>query len=137
MIYNVNLGKKAKIRKIKFIGDKKYKNRKLFRIIASEEDKFWKFISQNKLLNQSRIELDGRLLESYYKNKGYYNVKVESSFAELRILYAPRAAVFKIGLKRDLINGLPILTSSYIHVSRNKVFVFFSFDNKIVSLWFS
>jgi len=82
IVYNVDLGKRAKIRKIKFIGDKKYKNRKLFRIIASEEDKFWKFISNNKLLNQSRIGLDVRLLENYYKNKGFYNVKVESSFVE-------------------------------------------------------
>ena len=82
IIYNVDLGKRAKIRKIKFIGDKKYKNRKLFRIIASEEDKFWKFISSNKLLDQGRIELDVRLLGNFYKNKGFYNVKVESSFAE-------------------------------------------------------
>jgi len=82
LIYNIDLGKKAKIRKIKFIGDKKYKNRKLFRIIASEENKFWKFISNNKLLNEGRINLDKRLLTNYYRNKGYYNVKVESSFAE-------------------------------------------------------
>ena len=82
LIYNVDLGKRAKIRKIRFIGDKKYKNRKLFRIIVSEEDKFWKFISSNKLLNQNRIELDTRLLKNYYKNKGYYKIKVESTFAE-------------------------------------------------------
>tara|TARA_Y100000590_G_scaffold470542_1_gene666177 strand:+ start:696 stop:2936 length:2241 start_codon:yes stop_codon:yes gene_type:complete len=82
LIYNVDLGKRAKIRKIKFIGDKKYKNRKLFRIIVSEEDKFWKFISSKKLLDQNRIQLDARLLKNYYRNKGYYNVKVESSFAE-------------------------------------------------------
>ena len=82
LIYNVDLGKKAKIRKIKFIGDKKYKNRKLFRIIASEEDKFWKFISNKKLLDQNRIELDARLLENYYRNKGFYMVKVDSTFAE-------------------------------------------------------
>ena len=83
LIYNVDLGKRAKISKIKFIGNKIFKNRKLFRIIVSEEDKFWKFISQNKLLNQSRINLDTRLLKNYYRNKGYYNVKVESTFAEL------------------------------------------------------
>ncbi len=82
LVYNVDLGKRAKIRKIKFIGDKIYKNRKLFRIIVSEEDKFWKFISNKKLLDQNRIRLDSRLLKNYYRNKGYYNVKVESSFAE-------------------------------------------------------
>ncbi len=83
LIYNIDLGKKAKIKKIRFIGDKKYKDRKLFRVIASEEDKFWKFISRNKLLNQSRIDLDSRLLTNFYKNKGFYNIKVESTFAEL------------------------------------------------------
>ena len=51
--------------------DKKFKDRKLRSIIVSEENKFWKFISSNKLLNQGRINLDKRLLESYYKNKGY------------------------------------------------------------------
>ena len=82
LIYEVDLGKKAKIRKIRFIGDKKYKNRRLFRIIVSEEDKFWKFISRDKLLNQARIDLDTRLLTNYYKNKGYYNIVVETTFAE-------------------------------------------------------
>ena len=83
LIYDVELGERAKIKKILFIGDKKFKDRKLFRIIASEENKFWKFISDRKLLNQDRINLDKKLLEGFYKNKGYYNVKVESSFAKL------------------------------------------------------
>ena len=82
LIYNVDKGKKAKIRKIKFIGDKKYKNRKLYNVIVSEENKFWKFLSGRKLLNKERIDLDSRLLKNFYRNKGYYNVKIESSFAE-------------------------------------------------------
>ncbi len=82
LIYDVNLGEKSKIRKIKFIGDKRFKNRKLYNVIVSEESKAWKFLSSRKLLNKERIDLDTRLLESYYKNKGYYNVKVENSFAQ-------------------------------------------------------
>ena len=82
LIYDVDKGKKAKIRKIKFIGDKKYKNRKLYNVIVSEENKFWKFLSGRKLLNKERIDLDNRLLKNFYRNKGYYNVKIESSFAE-------------------------------------------------------
>ena len=82
LIYNIDKGKKAKIRKIKFIGDKKYKNRKLYKVIVSEENKFWKFLSGRKLLNKKRIDLDSRLLSNFYRNKGYYNVKIESSFAE-------------------------------------------------------
>ena len=80
---NIDLGNKAKIKNISFIGDKKIKDKKLLEVIASEEHKFWKFISRNVYLNQPRIELDKRLLENFYKNKGYYKVNVLNSFAEL------------------------------------------------------
>ena len=79
---SIELGEKAKIKKINFIGDKKVKDKKLLEIIASEEHKFWKFVSKNVYLNQSLLNLDKRLLENYYKNLGYYNVRVLDSFAE-------------------------------------------------------
>ena len=81
--FSVDQGSRAKIKKINFIGDKKIKDKKLLEIIASEEHKFWKFISNNVYLDQSRVNLDKRLIENYYKNLGYYNVKVLSSYAEL------------------------------------------------------
>ena len=80
---DIQLGEKAKIREIIFIGDKKVKDKKLLELIASEEHKFWKFISNKVYLNKSLLDLDKRLLENYYKNNGYYNVKVINSFAEL------------------------------------------------------
>ena len=83
LIYNVEIGDKAKIKKISFIGDKIFKDRKLRSIIVSEEYKFWKFISGKKYLNQNLISLDERLLKNFYLNKGFYNVKINSSFARL------------------------------------------------------
>ena len=53
-------------------------------VITSEEHKFWKFISNKVFLNEGLIELDKRLLTNYYRNLGYYNVKVLNSFAELK-----------------------------------------------------
>jgi outer membrane protein insertion porin family len=82
----IEQGEQAKIKKINFIGDKKIKDKKLYEIIASEEHRFWKIISKNVYLDQSRINLDVRLIENYYKNLGYYNVKVLSSFAEFNKL---------------------------------------------------
>jgi outer membrane protein insertion porin family len=79
---NVNLGQKAKINKISFIGNKIFKDKQLLEIIASEEYKFWKFITNKVYLNQETINLDKRLLENFYKNLGYRNVKILSSFAE-------------------------------------------------------
>jgi outer membrane protein insertion porin family len=80
---NIDLGKKAKIKKISFIGDKFFKDKKLFEIVSSEEHKFWKFISNKVYLNRSLIELDKRLLENFYKNNGFYNVKIIDNFVEL------------------------------------------------------
>ena len=82
LIYDINLGERAKIQEIVFIGDKKIKDRKLKNVITTETSRFWKFISNKKYVDEKRINLDKRLLQSYYKNRGYYNVKVENSFLE-------------------------------------------------------
>ena len=83
LTYDVDLGKKAKIKKISFIGNKIFKDSKLRNIIITEEYKFWKFISGRKFLNEKTIETDKRLLSNFYLNKGFYNVIVNSSFAKL------------------------------------------------------
>tara|TARA_B100000963_G_scaffold328406_1_gene316880 strand:- start:4739 stop:6976 length:2238 start_codon:yes stop_codon:yes gene_type:complete len=79
LIFEVNLGEKSKIKKIEFIGDKKIKDRSLRSVIISEEAKFWKFISNNKFVNEDIIERDKRLLKNYYLSKGFYDVDVQSA----------------------------------------------------------
>ena len=81
--YKISLGEKSKIKKITFVGNKVYKNKKLRSIIVSEEFKFWKIISGKKFLNENIIKFDERLLRNFYLNKGYYNVQINSSFAKL------------------------------------------------------
>ncbi len=80
---NINQGERARIEEILFIGEKKIKDKRLLEVIASEEHKFWKFVSNKVYLNENLVNLDKRLLENFYKNEGYYNVKVLNSFAEL------------------------------------------------------
>ena len=74
-------GERLKISQIKFIGDKKVREKRLRDIIVSEENKFWKFLTRNTILNTNNIELDVRLLENYYKSLGYYDVKILSNSA--------------------------------------------------------
>ena len=81
LFYKIDLGEKAKIAKISFIGDKKFKDATLRNIILSEEYKFWKIISGKKFLNENLINFDKRLMYNFYKNKGYYNINIGSSFA--------------------------------------------------------
>ena len=84
LIYNIDLGKKAKITEIEFVGDKKFKDKRLRSVITSDISRFWKFISQTVFLNAERVELDKRLLLNFYKNKGYYTAKVKNSFVEFK-----------------------------------------------------
>ena len=83
LTYNISLGEKAKIKKISFIGNKIFKDRKLLNIILSEEYKSWKFLSGKKYLNESMINYDKRLLKNFYLNKGFYNVVINSSYAKV------------------------------------------------------
>ncbi len=81
--FDINIGEKARIKKITFLGNKIFKNNKLRSLILSEEYKFWKFISGKKFLNENLIDLDKRLLKNFYLNKGFYNVEINSSFAKM------------------------------------------------------
>ena len=83
LIIEINKGSETRIASISFIGDKKIRENKLRDIIASEEDKFWKFISRNTKFSKNLIELDLRLLKNYYKSLGYYDVKITSNTAEI------------------------------------------------------
>mgnify|MGYP001213984016 CR=1 FL=1 len=83
IIYDVDLGNKALIRNIKFIGNKIFKDNKLRKVIVSEESKFWKFLSNKKNVDISRFKLDEKLLKNFYKNRGFYNVKINSSYAQI------------------------------------------------------
>ncbi len=79
---DIQLGEKAKIKSVVFLGDKVFKDKRLKEVITSEEHKFWKFVSSNVYINEELINLDKRLLSNYYKDNGYFNVQVENSFVE-------------------------------------------------------
>ena len=81
LIFEIELGEKSVISQIEFIGDKKVKDRTLRNVIISEENRFWKFVSKKKYLNQSLIERDRRLLTNFYLDKGYYDVDISSTSA--------------------------------------------------------
>ena len=81
--YEIDRGVKATISKINFIGDKIYKDRKLRSVITSEEDRAWKIISNKKYLDVERVNLDKRLLKSFYLDKGYYQVVINDAYSQI------------------------------------------------------
>ena len=82
LIFDLDLGEKAFIEKIEFIGEKFYKDRLLRNIIASEEKRFWKFLTKKKYINAELIKLDQRLLEKYYLDRGHYQIEIRGNFVE-------------------------------------------------------
>ena len=83
LVININRGEITRIKKINFTGDKKLKDKRLRDIISSQEDKFWKIISNNTKFSENIINLDKRLLLNYYKSVGYYDVKISSASAKI------------------------------------------------------
>ena len=81
LIYNITLNKKAVVKNINFSGDKIFKSRLLSNIIVTEENKFWKFLSNKKYLSERQIQLDQRLLKNFYLNEGYYDVEISQTNA--------------------------------------------------------
>ena len=83
LLFKINRGEKTKISSIKFIGNKFVKSKRLRDVIASEESKFWKFLSRNTNFNENLINLDKRLLTNFYKSEGFYDIKINSSVAKI------------------------------------------------------
>ncbi len=83
LLIQIDRGEKTKISSISFIGNQNVSARRLRDIIASEEDKFWKFISRNTNLSENLISLDLRLLTNYYKSLGFYDINVTSNLAQI------------------------------------------------------
>ena len=111
VLIDVNRGDKTKISSINFIGNKKISSRRLRDIISSEEDKFWKIISNNTNFSRASIDLDTRLMTNYYKSSGFYDIKINSKLAKINekgqaeLVYSidegPRYIVEKISTKID------------------------------------
>jgi len=82
LIVNIDKKEISKIKNIYFIGNKYFSSSQLLEIISSSEDGWWKFFSSSALSEQ-RIEYDKQLLKEFYKNKGFFDVQIESAFASL------------------------------------------------------
>ncbi len=83
LLIEINRGERTKISSINFIGNNKIRSKRLRDVIASEEAKFWKFISKNTNLSENIVNLDKRLLVNYYKSIGFYDIKVNSNIAKI------------------------------------------------------
>jgi len=82
LIINIDKKEIFKIKNIYFIGNKYFSSSQLLEVVSSSEDAWWKFFSSSALSEQ-KIEYDKQLLKDFYKNKGFFDIQIESAFASL------------------------------------------------------
>ena len=83
LFYKIDLENKFKIKRIFFIGNKYFKSSTLSDVVHSSEHGWWKFLSSSTTPSESLINYDISKLKSFYLNKGFYDVQINSHSIKL------------------------------------------------------
>ncbi len=83
LIFEVTEGPVTDVRRINFVGNVIFSDSALRRVLATEESRWWKFLTSNDNFDPDRMEYDRELLRQFYGDKGYADFRVVSSVAEL------------------------------------------------------
>ena len=81
LLFTINEGNKYKIKEIKFNGNNNFSKSALLKSFNNiKERKWYKFWQGN--FNQTEFEEDIKVLEAFYKNKGYRDIQITSNKVE-------------------------------------------------------
>jgi len=83
LIFEIDEGPVTGIRRINFIGNKKFDDERLRRAIATKESRWYRFFSSDDTYDPDRLTLDREMLRKYYLARGYADFRVVSAVAEL------------------------------------------------------
>ncbi len=83
VIYNINEGEKTRIQNIGFVGNKRFDDADLQKVILTKESAWWKFLTSSDTYDPDRLDVDKELLRRYYLQHGYADFQVISAVAEL------------------------------------------------------
>lgn len=107
LVFEINEGLEAKIKKINFIGNKEFSDSTLRDVIFSEESRWYKFWGSSDKFDQDRIDYDKDLLKKYYFDNGYIDFRVISANSQLIMDKKNFIINFKVFEgKRYLVSGL-------------------------------
>lgn len=83
LIFEINEGPVTDVRRINFIGNKVYTDAELRRVLATQESRWWKFLTSNDNYDPDRLEYDREKLREFYGDRGFADFRVVSAVAEL------------------------------------------------------
>jgi outer membrane protein insertion porin family len=110
--YNIDEGKKFKIEKIQFEGNKAFSDKKLKKQMATSEANIFSWLTSAGNLDENNLEQDATRLAIFYKNNGYIQARVggpQVKFVEneieitVKIVEGPQFKVGKVDLTGDFL----------------------------------
>ena len=110
--YNIEEGKKLRIREITFEGNVVFDDKELKKIIETSEKGFWSFITSSGDLDRETLRQDAIKLHNFYQNGGFIEAKVGEPLVEyvddmiyikIKVDEGPKFRVGKVGISGDLI----------------------------------
>ncbi len=85
LVFEINEGPVTGIRKINFIGNRAFSDRKLRAEITTKETRFWRLFSSADNYDPDRLTFDREMLRNFYLGKGYADFRVVAAVADLAV----------------------------------------------------
>jgi len=76
VVYLINEGVEARIRKIDIVGNKHFKRKEILKEIETSEKGFWSWISGSGKLKKSELAIDMEKIRAMYLREGYAKVQI-------------------------------------------------------------
>ncbi len=83
LVFEITEGPQTLISRISFIGNKRFDDAHLQKVVRSKEDRWWRVWSSDDKYDPDRLAFDRELLRRFYLDHGYADFRVENAVAEL------------------------------------------------------
>lgn len=83
LVFEISEGPTTGVRRINFVGNRAFSDRRLRGEIVTTEARWWRFFTSNDNYDPDRLEFDREQLREFYADRGYADFRVSSAIAEL------------------------------------------------------
>lgn len=83
LVYEISEGQPTYVRRIAFVGNKRYDESKLREVLQTKEERWYRFLTSDDTYDPDRVTYDRELLRRFYLKHGFADFRVASAVAEL------------------------------------------------------
>jgi len=83
LVFEINEGQVTGVKRIAFIGNKRFSDSSLREVIRTTESRWWRILATDDNYDPDRVAFDRELLRKFYLAHGYADFRVVSAIAEL------------------------------------------------------